>query len=252
MKLKNLLNEIHYGKEVVSQQNIKSEIKKFINEDFDVYMVSERVFSILNECDASKNYIKKLVRAAKDYADFEKKLIEGVSVSQIYGTMKSDSITKNINEAIQEITQNRVTMRDANKEALGHAIATLKLGIEKIVEETNAKQFSLNESNEVINMYVNKAYKLLEESTKKDKKKKDKEEKKNKDEKPNKEFVEQPNKNPTDKPTFPAPKQNQEKETGNTLSDFLKKKEVQLGQGASEQAPRNQNREPNNELVDYK
>lgn len=232
MKLGNILDELRYGKEFVESNLIINSDKNYINEDYGFYMVSKKVDELLKECNSAKSYTKRLYRASKTYSDFEKRLMEGSDISPIYGRMKIESITNDINESIKEL-ENRVTLKESNKEALANIIATLKYGIEVISENTQAKILGINKGIEEFDKTIEKYATLLTETTKKiDKKaKKVKTSKEVKDNNPKfeakesdvaKDFVKKPVDLIKTPEKAPAGKENNEPKK--TLLDFVESK----------------------------
>ena len=232
MKLGNMLDELRYGKDFVETNQIVESMKNYINEDYNIYMVSKKVDDLLKECNSAKTYTKRLSRASKNYSDFEKKLMEGIEISQIYGRMKIDSIVNDINEAIKEL-ENRVTFKEANQEALAHSIATLKYGVSAISEATESPVIEISESNEALNVIIDKYSTLLAETvekTKKKDKKPAKKEKTPKDDNPKfeakesdvvKDFVQKPTNLISTPEKAPAGKENKAPTT--SLIDFIER-----------------------------
>ena len=162
--LGNLLEEIKYGKEFVDSKNTINNIITFIDEDYDIFLAGKRASSLLEECDNTKQYTKKLSRAARNYSEFEKKILEGKDVSSVYAKMKIDSIVEDVNSAIIELSNNPKTLRESNKEAVSKIIASLDFGINLLGESTVTGKKSFKEAKSTLQAFVNKEISLIKDS----------------------------------------------------------------------------------------
>ena len=161
--IKNILEEIQYGKEYVKEQKIKKTIQSSLNEDFGVWSVSTFVKQNLSECDSSKSYYKNFQKASKIYEDFEKKLEEESEISFIYGKMKAQTISNLINESIN-LLKSKIELKEVNKSAVGNIIAALSYGVNKISEVSHCGHQTITEANDSLGLYIQKASKLITES----------------------------------------------------------------------------------------
>lgn len=162
MTLGILLEEIKHGKEFVEAKSTVDDLNNLLDEDYNILLVSKRADQLLKECDNTKSFIKKIGRAARNYKDYEDKILEAKSVSQIYARMKVDSITEDINSAITELESNKKVLRESNQEAIGKTIAALKYGLKMISEEKNIPTKKINEAPGLVKTYINKESLLIE------------------------------------------------------------------------------------------
>lgn len=162
--LGNLLEEIKYGKDFIDSKNTIENINTFIDEDFNIFLAGKRSFSLLKECDSTKQFIKKLSRAVRNYSEYENKLLEGKDVSSVYAKMKIDSIVEDVNAAIIELSNNPKTLREANKEAISKIIASLKIGVDGLNEVSTVSFKTFKEGKATLQAFINKEVSLLEES----------------------------------------------------------------------------------------
>ncbi len=162
MTLGILLEEIKHGKEFVEAKSTVDDLNNLLDEDYNILLVSKRADQLLKECDNTKSFIKKIGRAARNYKDYENKILEAKPVSQIYARMKIDSITEDINSAITELESNKKVLRESNQEAIGKTIAALKHGLKMISEEKNISTKKINEAPGLVKSYINKEMTLIE------------------------------------------------------------------------------------------
>jgi len=163
MILEQLLEEIKYGKEFVDSKNTIKDIGSFIDEDYDILLVGKRSSALLEGCDNTKSFIKKLNRASRNYQEFENKILEGTKVSSIYAKMKMDSIVEDINASITELDKSPKILRESNKDAVVKTIACLEHGISLIAEHTSLGARQITEGKQVLQSFINKEKRLIEE-----------------------------------------------------------------------------------------
>ncbi|MFW6281344.1 MAG: hypothetical protein ACOC1O_00940 [bacterium] len=164
MTLNNLLEEIQYGKDFVEETTSVNEISSLIDEDYNLFLVSKRVENLLTECDLTKPFIKKLGRAARNYRDFEDKILEGNRVSSVYSRMKMDSIVEDINSVIETFENDKKLLRETNKENIGKTIATLKYGLSVLSETAGIPSRKVKEAPRLLEVYVNKEESYISET----------------------------------------------------------------------------------------
>jgi len=161
MKLNTLLEEIKYGKELVESKGTVNDLQDFLDEDYNILLVSKRADQLLRECDISQPFVKKLARAVRNYKEYENKILEGKSPSTIYARMKVDSITEDINSAILEFGDVK-RLRDSNQVNIAKVIATLKYGIKTISEEKNVPLRGISKCSQIVETYINKEFSFIE------------------------------------------------------------------------------------------
>lgn len=159
MTLDNILKEVKHGKDFVELEQKLEEIQNFVNKD-NTFMVSKRAEQLLSECDNTKSYIKKLSRAARNFKEYEDKIIND-SVSSIYSRMKIDSITENINSSIIEF-ENKKILRECNQEIVGKIIAILEHGVKIISEKSGLPLKSFRDAPGLVGTYLHKEFTLIE------------------------------------------------------------------------------------------
>lgn len=162
MTLGNLLEEIKHGKDFVESKSTIEDLSNLLDEDYNILLVSKRADQLLRECDGTKTFIKKIGRAARNYKDYEDKILEGKSVSNIYAKMKIDSISEDINSAIIEIEQNKKILRESNQEAIAKTIAVLKYGLKMISEGRGIHFKNVKEAPSLIETYIKRETSLIE------------------------------------------------------------------------------------------
>lgn len=156
-----LLEEIKHGKEFIDSKETVTDLQDILDEDYNILLVSKRANQLLKECDSSQPFIKKLVRASRNYKDYEDKILEGSTPSEIYAKMKSDSIIEDVNSSI-DLLNNRKVLRESNQENIAKTIAILKYGLKSISEEKNVILKKVNELPQLIEAYVSKETLLIE------------------------------------------------------------------------------------------
>ncbi len=159
--LGNLLEEIKFGKDFVDSKNTIKEISEYVDEDYNLFLVGKRSFSLLEGCDTSKDYIKKLFRATRNYLEFENKKIEGKEVSSVYAKMKIDSIVEDVNTAIDALGKNPKALRESNKDAISKIIASLQFGIGLLGESTPTGKRSFKEAKQTLQAFINKESNII-------------------------------------------------------------------------------------------
>ena len=164
MVLEQLFNEIKYGKEFVEAKSTIEDINNFIDEDYNIFLVGQRTTALLEGCDNSKSFIKKLARASRNYIEFENKLLEGKTISSVYAKMKMDSIVDDVNAATIELDRNIKLLRESNKEAIAKTIASLDFGLGMLGESTTSGKKPLREAKQVLQAFVNKEANLIKET----------------------------------------------------------------------------------------
>ncbi len=162
--LGNLLEEIKYGKDFVEAKSTIEDINNFIDEDYNILLVGQRTTALLEGCDNSKSFIKKLSRASRNYIEFENKLLEGKVVSSVYAKMKMDSIVDDVNAATIELDRNIKLLRESNKEAIAKVIASLDFGLGMLGESTTTGKKGLREAKQILQAFVNKESNLIKET----------------------------------------------------------------------------------------
>ena len=161
MTLEILLEEIKHGKEFVESRETVNELQNILDEDYNILLVSKRANQLLKECDTSQPFIKKLVRASRNYKDYEDKILEGSNPSEIYARMKVDSIVEDVNSAIDHLN-NRKVLKESNQENIGKTIAVLQHGLKSISETKNVTLRKINELPKLVEAYVSKEALLIE------------------------------------------------------------------------------------------
>lgn len=164
--LEELLEEIKYGKDFVDAKKTINEIENYINEDYNILLVGERSLSLLENLEPTKAYSKKLLKATRNYKEFENRLLENKSVSSVYSKMKIDSIIKDVNDAIDLIQSSPKELRESNKEDVAKVISTLKYGISILEENTTMNINEVKEANRVLQIFIDKEDKILNEALK--------------------------------------------------------------------------------------
>ena len=159
-----LLEEIKFGKDFVDSKNTIETINSFIDEDYNIFLAGQRSLSLLEECDNTKSFIKKLGRAVRNYVEFENKLMENRAVSSVYAKMKIDSIVEDVNVAIIELDNNPKTLREANKDAISKIIASLDFGVSLLGESATTGYRSFKKAKQTLQAFVNKEITLIKES----------------------------------------------------------------------------------------
>lgn len=162
--LGSLLEEIKFGKEFVDAKNTIKDINSFIDEDFNVFLAGKRSSALLEECDITKSFIKKLGRAVRNYTEFEDRILEGKEVSSVYAKMKVDSIVEDVNAAIIEIDKSPKVLRESNKDAISKIIASLNFGVGLLGESTNTGGKSFRQAKQILQAYVDKESRLIKDS----------------------------------------------------------------------------------------
>lgn len=163
MTLGILLEEIKYGKEFVESKVTVDDLNSIIDEDYKILLVSKRADQLLKECDNTKGFVKKLGRAARNYKDYEDKILEGKAVSSIYARMKMDSISEDVNSAITELDSiSKKVLRESNQEALAKTIAILKKGLSVISESSSIPMKKVKETPALMESYIKKETALIE------------------------------------------------------------------------------------------
>lgn len=162
--IQNLLDEIKYGKDYIEESQTIATIQDCIDEDFNLLSVSKRVSDLLEDVELTDGYVKKILRATRNYKEFEDKVFEGVIPSKVYMKMKSDAIKEDVSDVIKMITENKKTYRDINKENISKAIATLKFGIKTLNEQSGMFSSSkLPKSTPLMESYISKELSYIEE-----------------------------------------------------------------------------------------
>jgi len=164
MLLEQLLLEIKMGKDFVESKETIKNISSFIDEDYNLFLAGQRTTSLLEDCDNTKPFIKKLSRASRNYIEFENKLLEGKVVSSVYAKMKIDSIVEDVNSVIIELDGNIKKLRESNKEAIAKTIASLDFGVSLLGESTTVGGKSFREAKQVLQAFVNKEKNLIKET----------------------------------------------------------------------------------------
>ena len=162
--LEKMLDEIKYGKDFVEAKSTIEDINNFIDEDYNILLVGQRTTALLEGCDNSKSFIKKLSRASRNYIEFENKLLEGKVVSSVYAKMKMDSIVDDVNAVTIELDQSIKVLRESNKEAIAKVIASLDHGLTMLGESTSTGKKSFREAKQVLQAFVNKEKNLIKET----------------------------------------------------------------------------------------
>ena len=158
----NLLEEIRYGREYVDAKTTVGKLEEMIDEDYKILVVSKRADQLLKECDISKPFIKKLIRAARNYKEYESKILEAKTPSKVYVKMKADTIVEDINSAIIEMEHDKKVLRESNKEAIAKTIAVLRYGVGVMVKESGINPKPAKKSTTLIESYIKKETKLIE------------------------------------------------------------------------------------------
>ena len=161
--LGNLLEEIKYGKDFVDSKNTINEVNQFVDEDYNIFLAGKRSMALLEECDTSKPFIKKLARASRNYIEFENKILSANDVSSVYAKMKMDSIVEDVNSAIDMLSKDPKVLRESNKEMIAKAIATLSVGTDMLGESTISGKRRFKEAKETLQVYINKEYSIIAE-----------------------------------------------------------------------------------------
>lgn len=161
MTLGILLEEIKHGKELIESRETVNDLQGLLDEDYNILLVSKRADQLLRECDISQSFVKKLARAARNYKDYENKVLEGSSPSKIYARMKVDSIVEDINSAVLEF-DNKKLLRESNQENIAKTIAALKHGLKMISEEKNVPLRKISECPQIVEAYIKKEMSLIE------------------------------------------------------------------------------------------
>lgn len=162
MTLDTLLEEIKYGKEYVDSKKSINELEGLLDEDYQIPVISTKISKILSECDLSKPHIKKLIKAARGFKDYEDRILEGKDVSSIYTKMKVDTITEDINSAMLYLTQNKKELRESNQKAIAKSVALLKFGINFLSNQKSVHLKEMVEFPTVLKPMTSKELKLIE------------------------------------------------------------------------------------------
>ena len=162
--LGNLLEEIKYGKDFVDSKNTINNITTFIDEDYNIFLAGKRASSLLEECDSTKQYTKKLGRAVRNYSEFEKKILEGKDISSVYAKMRIDSIVEDVNTATIELSNNPKVLRESNKEAVSKVIASLDYGLSLLGESSPNGVKSFKKAKATLQAFINKEISLIKDS----------------------------------------------------------------------------------------
>lgn len=161
MTLGILLEEIKHGKELIESRETVNDLQGLMDEDYNILLVSKRADQLLRECDISQSFVKKLARAARNYKDYENKILEGNSPSKIYARMKVDSIVEDINSAVLEF-DNKKLLRESNQENIAKTIAVLKHGLKMISEDKNVPLRKIEDCPQIVEAYIKKEMSLIE------------------------------------------------------------------------------------------
>lgn len=159
-----LLDEVKFGKEFVESTKTIEDINNFIDEDFNIFLAGKRSSTLLEECDITQSYIKKLARAVRNYSEYENRILEGKEVSTVYAKMKITSIVEDVDAAIIELGRNPKVLRESNKEAISKIIASLKSGVSLLGESTTTGRKEFKDAVSTLQAFINKESALIKES----------------------------------------------------------------------------------------
>jgi len=161
MILRQLLDEIRYGKEVVEETTEKEKILKALHEDTNELVVSQRLtdaVSLLKEGNEDTSVIQLFDKIKNKFSEYEDRYFDGKEMSKAYSKMKLSSIREDYNSILKSL-DDRKTYKMFDTRNLSKALATAQYGLQYFGNDAPVSK----PQNALLNTFIKEDLNFIEE-----------------------------------------------------------------------------------------
>lgn len=135
MTIKDLLYRELHGEENLKAKAIKKEVSSCVNEDFDFFVGTKRVSTLLEGVSESLPYMAGINRAISFLKVYESKVLKEQKITPLTASILLHDIMTGLNESVNTLEKSVLSYKNADKEKLSKIYSTILFEAQQMGEK---------------------------------------------------------------------------------------------------------------------